>query len=148
MMCRMAGFGDRWLGHTGAVLRDAGVRDSPGRAAVTQVLAESECLMSAQDILARMQASNGRSASASTVYRTLELLHDHGLLRRVDPGDGGARYEPADPTGADAHQHVVFDDGTIEPFTDRAVATAMAGLGRRLGHDVDGYELIVRARRR
>ena len=143
----MTRYGDRWLGHTATVLRDAGVRESPGRAAVAQVLARGDCLMSAQDILVRLQGTNGLSASVSTVYRTLDLLHGHGLLRRVDAGEGIARYEPVDPSGAEPHHHVVFDDGGVEPFTDGELTAAMSGLGVRLGLDIAGYELIVHARR-
>jgi Fur family transcriptional regulator, ferric uptake regulator len=141
----MSSDGDAWLVHAAAVLRGAGVRASPGRAAVTQVLARGGCLMSAQDIQRRLEA-DAFSASQSTVYRTLDLLHEHGLLRRIDAGEGLARYEPADPSGNDAHQHVVFGDGRVEPFTDARLTRAMAGLGKRLGLEVDGYELIVHAR--
>jgi Fur family transcriptional regulator, ferric uptake regulator len=135
--------GDHWLVHTAAVLRDAGVRASPGRAAVTQALAAGGCLMSAQDVLLRLTGE----ASPSTVYRTLDLLHEHGLLRRVDAGEGIARYEPIDPSGGEPHHHVVFDDGGIEPFTDSELAAAMAGLGERLGLEIAAYELVVHARR-
>jgi Fur family transcriptional regulator, ferric uptake regulator len=134
---------DHWLIHTASVLRAAGVRASPARAAVAHALARGGCLMSAQDVLVRLRGD----ASTSTVYRTLDLLHEHGLLRRVDAREGGARYEPVDPSGAEPHQHVVYDDGGVEPFTDTALAAAMAGLGERLGLRIDGYELIVHARR-
>jgi Fur family transcriptional regulator, ferric uptake regulator len=137
--------GDAWVVHAAAVLRDAGVRTSGGRAAVTQVLARGDCLMSARDVRRRLEAETGLTASPSTIYRTLELLHEHGVLRRVDAGDGIARYEPADPSGNDEHQHVVFGDGRVEPFTDAQLTRALAGLGKRLRVRVDSYELIVRA---
>jgi Fur family ferric uptake transcriptional regulator len=143
MMAAMVPERDGWLAHTAAVLRDAGVRASHGREAVAQVLAGGGCLMSARDIVARV----GDEASLSTVYRTLDLLHEHGLLRRIDAGEGIARYEPVDPSGDDAHQHVIFDDGGVEPFSDAKLAAAVAGLGDRLGIDIAAYELIVHARR-
>jgi Fur family ferric uptake transcriptional regulator len=139
--------GDAWLAHVATVLRDAGVRTSPGRTAVTEALARGGCLMSAHDIRRRLEDDALLSASAATVYRTLELLHAHGLLRRIDAGEGIARYEPTDPTGDDAHHHVLFADGRVEPFKDARLAEAMDGLGRRLGYEIDGYELIVHARR-
>lgn len=134
---------ERWLAHAESELRDAGVRAGAGRAAVVQALADGGCLLSAQDVLDRL---NGE-ASASTVYRTLDLLHEHGLVRRIDAGEGVARYEPVDPSGEEPHQHLVFDDGSIEPFHDGQLEAAMAGLATRLGLEVDAYELIVRARR-
>jgi Fur family ferric uptake transcriptional regulator len=134
---------EAWLVHIDAVLRDAGLRASPGRAAVAEVLAGGGCLMSVQDILGRLRDS----ASTATVYRTLDLLHEHGLVRRIDAGEGIARYEPADPSGGDEHQHVVFEDGGVEPFTDAELAGAMAGLGERLGFRIASYELVIHARR-
>jgi Fe2+ or Zn2+ uptake regulation protein len=95
--------------------------------------------MSADDIRCRLDGS----ASASTVYRTLELLREHRLLRRIDAGEGIARYEPIDLSGRDGHQHVLFDDGRVEPFTDRQLTRAMSGLGKRLGVEIDACELIV-----
>jgi Fur family ferric uptake transcriptional regulator len=139
--------GQRWLAHTGEVLRRAGLRESSGRAAVTEVLARGGCLMSAQDILVRLRGEHGLSASSATVYRTLEVLYDHGLVRRVDAGEGVARYEPLDPSGGDRHHHIVYDDGTVEPFTDRELTDAMAGLAARLGIDVLAHDVIVHARR-
>jgi Fur family transcriptional regulator, ferric uptake regulator len=143
MIASVPTHGDGWAAHAATVLRDAGVRAGPGRAAVTQVLADGGCLMSARDILTRL----GHDASLSTVYRTLDLLHEHRLLRRVDAGEGIARYEPVDPSGDDAHQHVVFEDGGVMPFTDPELAGAMAGLGQRLGLEIEAHELIVHARR-
>jgi Fe2+ or Zn2+ uptake regulation protein len=143
----MEGTHDVWLAETDAVLRDAGLRRAPGRAAVAAVLARGECLMSAADILRRLDDEPGLSASTATVYRTLDLLHAHGLLRRIDAGDG-PRYEPVDRSAGETHQHVIFEDGSVEPFTDPALSRAMATLDDRLGIDVITIELVVRARRR
>jgi hypothetical protein len=41
----------------------------------------------------------------------------------------------------------LFDDGRVEPFTDGQLAKAISGLGKRLGVEIDAYELIVHARR-
>jgi Fur family ferric uptake transcriptional regulator len=136
--------GERWLARTEAVLRAAGLRASAGRAAVTEILAREGCLLSAQDILDRLRDQAALNASSATVYRTLETLHAHGLVRRVDAGEGFARYEPADHH----HHHVVLEDGTVEPFEDPELERALSGLGDRLGLDVDGHEVVVRARRR
>jgi Fur family transcriptional regulator, ferric uptake regulator len=138
---------ERWLAHTDAVLRAAGLRAGPGRTAVAEVLARGECLMSAQDIAATLDAQTTRSASPATVYRTLDLLHEHGLIRRIDAGERIARYEPLDPAGGDDHQHVLFDDGSVVPFEDPELTDVMAGLGERHGFRITSYELIVHARR-
>ncbi|MBJ7332380.1 MAG: transcriptional repressor [Solirubrobacteraceae bacterium] len=137
----------RWLEHTDEVLRGAGLRASSGRTAVVELLARQDCLMTAQEIVDALRATDGASASTATVYRALETLHEFGLVRRFDSGEGIARYEPVDPSGAH-HHHVVFEDGEVEPFSDEELETAIHGIGRRLGLDITGHDVILRARKR
>lgn len=137
----------RWLEHTQEVLRGAGLRASAGRAAVVELLARQDCVVSAQEIVDELRASGGRSASTATVYRALETLHEFGLVRRFDSGEGTARYEPVDPSG-DHHHHVVFDDGSVEPFSDEQLEEAIHGLSARLGLQITGHDVILRATRR
>lgn len=136
----------RWLEHTEEVLRGAGLRASAGRSAVVALLARQECVVSAQEIVDGLRASDGAKASTATVYRALETLHEFGLVRRFDAGEGTARYEPVDPSG-DHHHHVVFDDGEVEPFSDDALERAIHGLSERLGLDITGHDVILRAKR-
>lgn len=142
----MPSTGERWHQHTDQVLRGAGLRASAGRGAVVELLARQECLLSAADIVRLLHADTELSASPATVYRTLEMLHDFGLVRRFDAGQANARYEPVDPTG-EHHHHVLFEDGGVEPFEDPALEDVIAGLGARLGLDLTGHDVILRARR-
>lgn len=137
----------RWLEHTDEVLRGAGLRTSTGRSAVVRLLAAQDCVVSAQEIIDGLRGAEGPSASPATVYRALETLHDFGLVRRFDSGEGTARYEPVDPSGAH-HHHVVFADGTVEPFSDEELERAIDGLGGRLGLRITGHDVILRAERR
>ncbi len=137
---------ERWLTHTDEVLRGAGLRASAGRAAVVALLGRQSCLLSAQEIagLLRQQGSPG---STATIYRALETLHELGLVRRFDSGEGVARYEPVDPSG-DHHHHVVLEEsGDVLPFADAELERAIDGLGERLGMTVTGHDVILRARR-
>ena len=136
-----------WLEHTDAVLQGAGLRATAGRRAVVEHLARQRCLVTAQEIVDALRGDEERSASTATVYRALETLHEFGLVRRFDAGEGVARYEPVDPSG-DHHHHVVFDDGEVEAFADSELEAAIHGLGERLGLDITGHDVILRARRR
>ena len=135
-----------WLEHTDAVLRGAGLRTTAGRSAVVEHLARQRCLVTAQEIVDALRGDEHASASTATVYRALETLHEFGLVRRFDAGEGVARYEPVDPSG-DHHHHIVFDDGAVEAFSDRELESAFEGLGERLGVDLTGHDVILRARR-
>jgi Fur family ferric uptake transcriptional regulator len=78
------------------------------------------------------------------VYRAIDLLHDLGLVQRVDVGEGGTRYEPVIP-GGEHHHHVICDScGRVAAFEDAAMERAIDRLGRRLGHSVSGHEVVIR----
>ncbi|MBA3327212.1 MAG: transcriptional repressor [Solirubrobacterales bacterium] len=137
---------ERWLEHSKAVLRGAGLRTSAGRTAVVDMLGRQSCLVTAQDIADRLR-DEGSPGSTATIYRALETLHELGLVRRFDSGEGVARYEPVDPSG-DHHHHVVLEDsGDVVPFADAELERAIEGLGERLGMRVTGHDVILRARR-
>lgn len=137
---------DHWLQHADRRLREAGLRTSAGRSAVLEKLADKRCLVSAQE-LAHELREEGAAGSQATVYRTLETLHGLGLLHRFDGGDGVARFEPADPTG-DHHHHLVDEQtGEVVSFEDRELEDALAGLGKRLGVEITGHDVILRGRR-
>jgi Fur family transcriptional regulator, ferric uptake regulator len=136
-----------WLEHARAVLRGAGLRESAGRAAVVELLARQNCLLSPQEIADGLRAEGG-AGSAATVYRALETLHGLGLVHRVDAGEGVARYEPADPSGEHHHHLVDEDTGEVLPFEDADLERAVEGIGERLGIDVTGHDVILRFRRR
>jgi Fe2+ or Zn2+ uptake regulation protein len=137
----------RWLEHTEKVLRGAGLRASAGRSAVVDVLGRHGCLLSALDIQDELRGDAERSASVATIYRALETLHEYGLVRRFDSGGGLARFEPVDPSG-EHHHHIVYDDGQVEAFEDDDLEEVIEQLGDRLGVDLTGHEVILRASRR
>lgn len=136
-----------WLEHARGVLRGAGLRDSAGRAAVVELLARQDCLLSPQEISDQLRAEGG-AGSTATVYRTLETLHGLGLVHRVDAGEGIARYEPADPSGEHHHHLVDVDTGEVLPFEDAELERVVDALGQRLGVEVTGHDVILRVRRR
>jgi Fur family transcriptional regulator, ferric uptake regulator len=131
-----------WRGHADDVLRGAGLKASAGRSAVIDLLARETCVLTPQQVVARLDGT----ASQATVYRALDTLQAYGLVRRFDAGDGLGRYEVVDPSG-EHHHHVVFDDGAVEPFADAQLEAALAGVGERLGLRLTGHEVILRARR-
>lgn len=133
---------ERWLAHADEVLTRGGLKTSAGRTAVVELLAREDCVIGAQQVVERLRGS----ASQATVYRALETLQLHGLVRRVDAGDGTGRYEVIDPSG-EHHHHVVFEDGAVEPFEDAALERALDDVCARLGVTVTGHEVIIHARR-
>src|SRR5215510_812283 len=105
-----------------SALRASGKRMTRQRAAIWEVLvADPERHLSAEDVAAALPDVN-----PSTVYRTLDVLVDDGLLRRTDLGGGRRYYEPA---RRHAHHHLVCERcGTVEHVHD----DVLGGLGGRL----------------
>ena len=71
----------------------------------------------------------------STVYRTLELLEELGLVRHAHLGHGAPSYHPA---GHDAHVHLVCRDcGSVSQAGMEVAAPLSARLQAEHGFDVD-----------
>jgi len=133
---------ERWLAHADDVLGRAGLRISGGRTAVIELLAREPCGLSPQEVVDRLRGV----ASQATVYRALDTLQAYGLVRRFDAGNGVGRFELEDPSGAH-HHHVVFDDGSVTPFDDAELEAVLDAVGRRLGIELTGHDVVLRARR-
>jgi len=84
----------------------AGCRVTAPRQAVMQVLTAATAPLQPQEILERGQAVHGRLGLV-TVYRTLNLLAELNLVRRVHRDDGCHGYLPASP----GHRHALICRG-------------------------------------
>jgi Fur family transcriptional regulator, ferric uptake regulator len=97
-------------------LRAKGRRVTRQRELIWETLtAEPERHLSAEDVVESVRARMPQ-VSASTIYRTLELLVEEGLLLRTDLGGDRAYYEPA---REHAHHHLVCEScGAVEHLHD------------------------------
>jgi Fur family ferric uptake transcriptional regulator len=131
-----------WTKHALDVLESAGYRSGGARRAVVELLGRQDCCLSAQDIFDRLRSAR-RPVGIASVYRTLETLADLRLVKRVDAGDGIARYEAATPDG-DHHHHLICRDcGKVEAFTDPRLERAIDKVSGGLGYDVDEHEIVL-----
>jgi Fur family ferric uptake transcriptional regulator len=134
-----------WVEHTAEILRRAGHRSSAPRMAVVETLGRHDCLLTAREISDRLRAE-GRDVGVATVYRALELLEGLGLLRRLETGEGTARFEPAHPSG-EHHHHLVCDRcGEVSAFEDTELERSMGRLAARLDFVVEGHDVVLRGR--
>jgi Fur family transcriptional regulator, ferric uptake regulator len=132
-----------WSEHASAVLGSSGHRWGAARLAVVEVLSSHSCCLTARDIADELRAS-GQTTGIASVYRALDLLHDLGLVQRLDVGDGTARYEPADPSG-EHHHHLVCDRcGRVTAFEDERLELAIAALAGRVDHAIDAHDVVLR----
>lgn len=81
------------------------------------------------DILRTEKAEIG----LATVYRTLELLSDLGILQKMEFGDGCSRYEvnDTDPTRHHHHHLICTKCGKVEEFDEDLLETLEADIERK-----------------
>jgi Fur family ferric uptake transcriptional regulator len=136
-----------WAVHARQVLRRAGHHRGAARERLIDLLAGQDCALSALEIEDGLRdlSTGERPVGRASVYRALELLHDHDLISRLDLGDGVARYEPVDPGGEHHHHHLVCDQcGQLVPFDDPALERSINQLSRRLGFVTKDHEVTLR----
>ena len=132
-----------WVGHAHSTLERDGYRLSAPRAAVVSSLADLGCSVTAKEIGDRLR-ERGEDAGVASIYRTLDLLESLRLARRVDSGEGVARYEPVEP-GGHHHHHLVCDScGEVTAFEDGELERAIERLSRRIDYSVDGHDVTLR----
>ena len=118
-------------------LREQGYRLTPQRAMILSILEDSDQHISAEEIYAQVSAKYPQ-VNISTVYRTLELLKQLGLIYEIDLGEGRVRYHPE---GKGHHHHLVcqqcgavidIDESTLARLKD--VLLGRYGFSAQLRH--------------
>lgn len=111
-----------------AALRERGLRVTPQRLFIYRALTELDRHVSAEEVLAAV-AESLPNVSLPTVYSTLDLFEEMGLVRRLGVTHGAVLYDPR----PEPHNHRVCDRcGAIEDFDadlDFAAALRRAGRG-------------------
>lgn len=107
-----------------------GLRITEQRRVIARVLSEAEDHPDVEALHARAAAVDP-GISIATVYRTVRLFEEAGILERHDFGDGRARYEAA----ADAHHDHLIDveTGRVIEFTDADLEALQKVIAERLG---------------
>ena len=131
-----------WTEHVHETLARAGLKRGGARERVIDLLAAQPCALSAveiEDALREQAQPTGRAS----IYRILELLVEHGLVERLEVGDGQARFERAQ--AGDHHHHLVCEEcGKLIAFDDPGLEKAIDSLCKRLGVRVEHHEVLLR----
>ena len=115
-----------------------GLRLTGQRRTIAQVLEASEDHPDVETIHLRASARDA-NISVATVYRTVKLFEESGLLERREFGDGRARYEDAE---RDHHDHLIdVNTGEVIEFVDPEIEQLQERIAARLGYDLKGHRL-------
>jgi Fur family ferric uptake transcriptional regulator len=121
-----------------------GLRMTGQRRTIAQVLNDSDDHPDVEELHRRASAQDA-NISIATVYRTVKLFEEHGILERRDFRDGRARYEDAD---RDHHDHLIdVVSGEVIEFVDREIEQLQRRVAERLGFDLVGHRLELYGRR-
>jgi len=122
-----------------------GLKMTGQRRVIARVLSDAEDHPDVEELYRRATAMDAR-ISIATVYRTVRLLEERGILERRDFGGGRARYEP---TEHGRHYHLIdVDTGRVLEFEDTEHEGLMQQIATRLGFDLVSTRLEIYGRKR
>ena len=114
-----------------ALCAERGLRITDQRRVIARVLSEAEDHPDVEHVHQRAVAIDPR-ISIATVYRTVRLFEEAGILDRHDFGDGRARYEAAPEAH---HDHLIdVETGKVIEFVDPELESLQRQIAEKLGY--------------
>ncbi|GLS87406.1 transcriptional repressor [Cypionkella aquatica] len=115
-----------------------GLRMTDQRRVVARVIAVADDHPDVEELYARAVQVDPK-ISLATVYRTVKIFEEAGLLERLEFGDGRARYEDAE---RDHHDHLIdVNTGQVIEFVDPEIEALQERIAARLGYRLIGHRL-------
>jgi Fur family ferric uptake transcriptional regulator len=115
-----------------------GLRMTEQRRTIARVLQESEDHPDVEELYARASARDS-GISLATVYRTVKLFEEAGILDKLEFGDGRARYEDAE---REHHDHLIdITSGDVIEFMDPEIEQLQEKIAEKLGYRLKGHKL-------
>ena len=121
-----------------ALCATKGMRMTEQRRVIARVLAASGDHPDVEELYRRCAAVD-ENISISTVYRTVKLFEDAGIIERHDFRDGRARYEQMPDTH---HDHLInLRTGQVIEFRSEEIERLQAEIARKLGYRLVDHRL-------
>ncbi len=118
--------------------QEKGLRITEQRRVIARVLSDAEDHPDVELLHQRASAIDP-GISIATVYRTVRLFEDAGILERHDFGDGRSRYEAAPETH---HDHLInVETGEVIEFVDRELEELQRRIAEKLGFRLVDHRL-------
>jgi Fur family ferric uptake transcriptional regulator len=114
-----------------ALCAEKGLRITEQRRVIARVLSEAEDHPDVEEVHTRSSAIDP-GISIATVYRTVRLFEEAGILERHDFGDGRSRYEAAPDSH---HDHLIdVESGRVIEFVDEELEMLQKRIAEKLGY--------------
>ena len=120
------------------------IRMTSQRQIIIQVIEESDDHPDVDQLYLR-SVELDNTISIATVYRTVKLLEEAGLIERLEFGDGRSRYEEA----GEHHEHLVdIETGEVHEFYNEELETLKSEIAREMGYDLIDHRLELYGKKR
>lgn len=121
-----------------ALCASKGMRMTEQRRVIARVLAASDDHPDVEELYRRCVAIDNR-ISISTVYRTVKLFEDSGIIERHDFREGRARYEQSPESH---HDHLInLRTGEVVEFQSEDIEILQREIARKLGYKLVDHRL-------
>jgi Fur family transcriptional regulator, ferric uptake regulator len=125
-------------GRIEALCAEKGLRMTEQRRVIARVLSSAKDHPDVEE-LHRRAAAIDKGISIATVYRTVRLFEESGILERHDFRDGRSRYEEA---GNIHHDHLIdMKSGKVLEFVDPEIERLQNEIARRLGYKLVDHRM-------
>lgn len=115
-----------------------GMRMTDQRRVIAQVIEQADDHPDVEELYRRASARDPR-ISLSTVYRTLNLFEESGLVTKHDFRDGRARFEPIPD---EHHDHLIdIRSGKVIEFRNEEIEAIQQVIAKRLGYRLVDHRL-------
>jgi Fur family ferric uptake transcriptional regulator len=117
---------------------EKGMRMTDQRRVIAKVLTEADDHPDVEEVYRRSTAVDS-GISIATVYRTVRLFEEAGILERHDFRDGRSRYETATD---DHHDHLIdIESGDVLEFHNDEIEKLQEEIARRLGYKLVDHRM-------
>ena len=117
---------------------EKGMRMTEQRRVIARVLSDANDHPDVEEVYRRASAVDDK-ISIATVYRTVRLFDDAGILERHEFRDGRARYEPAPD---EHHDHLIdLQTGKVIEFRNEDIEKLQEFVARELGYKLVDHRL-------
>ena len=124
---------------------ERGLRLTEQRRIIARVLSDADDHPDAEELYARASQVDPK-ISLATVYRTVRLFSDAGIIETHDFRDGRARYESAD---SEHHDHLIdVQTGDVIEFVDDEIEKLQHRIAEKLGYELVDHRLELYGRKK
>ncbi len=115
-----------------------GLRMTGQRRTIATVLEQAQDHPDVEELYQRASSLDS-GISIATVYRTVKLFEEAGILEKLEFGDGRARYEDAE---REHHDHLIdMHSGEVIEFVDPEIEELQERIAAKLGYELRGHRM-------